>query len=71
MSLRGNEATGAISQRIDNPEIATLSRQGRIARNDKKGVAIQSTKWEELYYSSAFDSTYNSFMLHGELLEFS
>jgi len=39
MSLRGSEATEAISQRIDNSEIATLP---SVARNDIKGDATQS-----------------------------
>ena len=41
MSLRGSETTEAISQGIDNPEIATLP---SVARNDKKGIAPQSPK---------------------------
>jgi len=36
MSLRGNEATEAIAECIEKNEIATLSRQGGIARNDKR-----------------------------------
>jgi len=38
MSLRGSKTTEAISQGIDNPEIATLP---SFARNDKKGIATQ------------------------------
>ncbi len=36
-SLRGSGTTEAISQEFKSNEIATLSRQGGIARNDKKG----------------------------------
>jgi hypothetical protein len=39
MSLRGSGTTEAISQGIDNPEIATLP---PVARNDEKGIATQS-----------------------------
>ncbi len=42
MSLRGSETNEAISECIDNSEIAALSRQGGIARNDKNGIATQS-----------------------------
>jgi hypothetical protein len=38
MSLRGSEATEAILQGMDNPEIATLSRQGGIALLTKRGL---------------------------------
>jgi len=41
MSLRGSEATEAISQGIDISEIATLS---SVARNDKMGIAAQSPR---------------------------
>ncbi len=39
MSLRGSEATEAISELIENDGIAALSRQGGITRNDKKGLS--------------------------------
>ena len=39
MSLRGSEATEAISQGDDISEIATLP---AVARNDRKGIATQS-----------------------------
>jgi len=39
MSLRGSEATEAISQGIDISEIATLP---AVARNDRKGIMTQS-----------------------------
>jgi hypothetical protein len=39
MSLRGNETTEAISQGLENREIATLS---SFARNDKKRIETQS-----------------------------
>jgi hypothetical protein len=39
MSLRGSEATEAISQGIDISEIATLP---VVARNDRKGIMTQS-----------------------------
>ncbi len=38
MSLRGSETTEAISEGIDNSEIATLP---PVARNDKNGIATQ------------------------------
>jgi len=45
MSLRGSETTKAISKGIRNREIATLS---SFARNDKKGIKVQSlTEGEE------------------------
>jgi len=39
MSLRGSKTTEAISQCIENKEIATLP---AVARNDKKGITTQS-----------------------------
>jgi len=44
MSLRGSETTEAISQDVENNEIATLS---SFARNDKKGITTQSQEGEE------------------------
>ncbi len=41
MSLRGSETTEAISQCIDNSEIAALP---SVARNDKKGIVTQSVR---------------------------
>jgi hypothetical protein len=38
MSLRGSEATEAILLVFENNWIATLSRHGGIARNDKEGL---------------------------------
>ena len=43
MSLRGSETTEAISQGIENREIATLP---LVARNDKKGIMTQSLEGE-------------------------
>ena len=43
MSLRGSEATEAISQGIDISEIATLP---AVARNDRKGIMTQSLRGE-------------------------
>jgi hypothetical protein len=43
MSLRGSETTEAISQGIENREIATLP---SVARNDRKGIATQSPRGE-------------------------
>jgi hypothetical protein len=44
MSLRGSETTEAISQGIENREIATLP---SVARNDRKGIATQSLRgWD-------------------------
>jgi len=43
MSLRGSEATEAISQGIDISEIATLP---LVARNDKNGITTQSPRGE-------------------------
>jgi len=43
MSLRGSEATEAISQGIDISEIATLP---AVARNDRKGIMTQSLEGE-------------------------
>jgi cysteinyl-tRNA synthetase len=44
MSLRGSEATEAISQGIDISEIATLP---AVARNDRKGIMTQSPTGED------------------------
>jgi len=44
MSLRGSETTVAISQDVENNEIATIS---SFARNDKKGITTQSQEGEE------------------------
>jgi hypothetical protein len=41
MSLRGSKMTEAISQDIENKEIATLP---LVARNDKKGITAQPLK---------------------------
>jgi hypothetical protein len=41
MSLRGSEATEAISEGIENKEIAALSRQSGIARNDKEKQSVR------------------------------
>ena len=42
MSLRGSEATDAISQGFEKNEIAALSRSSGGARNDKEGIAALS-----------------------------
>ena len=58
MSLRGSETTEAISQGADASEIATLP---SVARNDRKGIATESSKGEELdfefYLNLEFDSS--------------
>jgi hypothetical protein len=43
MSLRGSKTTEAISQGIENKEIATLP---LVARNDEKGITTQSPRGE-------------------------
>ena len=43
MSLRRSETTEAISQGIENREIATLP---SVARNDKNGIMTQSPEGE-------------------------
>lgn len=47
MSFRGSGMTEAISQIIDNPEIAALSRYARNARNGENGMATVNIKREE------------------------
>ena len=49
MSLRGSETTEAISQGIENREIATLP---SVARNDKKGIMTQSLEGGGEYVES-------------------
>jgi len=53
MSLRGSETTEAISQDIENREIATLP---SVARNDKKGIMTQSLQGEGIL--ARFKSTF-------------